>query len=71
MVRLEERDRYWVLLPKQKDLGCRAETRPLNPGSNLMTGFTITLEIGLGVIDVVLKELTELDLSNGIVTGRS
>jgi hypothetical protein len=27
MVRLEERDRYLVILPKQKGLGCRAEPR--------------------------------------------
>ena len=26
MVRLEERDRCWVLLPKQKDLACRNNT---------------------------------------------
>jgi hypothetical protein len=31
MVRLEERNRYLVLLPKQKGLGCRAETRKKNP----------------------------------------
>jgi len=52
-------------------LGPFAETRNLNPGSNLMAGFTITLEIGLGVIDVVLKELTELAFSSETVTGRS
>jgi predicted ABC-type ATPase len=27
MVRLEERDRCWVLFLKEKDLGCRAEPR--------------------------------------------
>ena len=81
MVSLVERDRYWVLFPPEQRLRPSGrtmqqarlldETWHLNPGSNLMTGFPIILEIGLGVIDVVLKELTERAFSSETVTGRS